>query len=71
MSLNSCCPCDISGVCPYNSESYGSCDYWCGAEEPQDDPTLWDDCPEAEDDFWIRSSEEIEPAPTDEVLGWE
>ena len=28
------CPCDIDGICPYISESYGSCEYWC-SEEPE------------------------------------
>ena len=49
MSLRQITPCDYSGVCPYNSEGYGSCEYWCGAEEPQDDPDEWfyDDEPES------------------------
>ena len=71
MSIKRNCPCDLDSVCPYESENWGSCEYWCGSEEPQDDPDLWDECPEAEDGFWIRSSEEIEPAPADEVLGWD
>ena len=51
MSLRQITPCDYSGVCPYNSEGYGSCEYWCGAEEPQDYPEAWecgvDDEPES------------------------
>ena len=42
MSLRQITPCDYSGVCPYNSEGYGSCEYWCGAEEPQDYPEAWE-----------------------------
>ena len=65
MSVRNNCPCDLDGVCPYESESYGSCEYWCGGEEPQDDPIEW------ENGFWIRSTEEAELAPADEVWGWD
>jgi len=30
------CPCDIDGICPYDSEHDYTCEYWCG-----DDPE-WD-----------------------------
>ncbi len=43
MSLRKITPCDFDGICPYNSESYGSCEYWCGAEEPDDTPELSED----------------------------
>lgn len=32
--LSKWCPCDIDGFCPYDSENYDSCEYWCG-EEPE------------------------------------
>ena len=48
MSLRRETPCDF-GPCPYNSESGGSCEYWCGAEEPQDYPEAWE-CGVDEDD---------------------
>ena len=38
MSLRKVKPCDCDGICPYESESYGTCEYWCGADEPQDIP---------------------------------
>jgi hypothetical protein len=41
MSLLNNCPCDLDGVCPYESDSWGSCEYWCGSEEPQDEPDEW------------------------------
>lgn len=44
MSIKRCCPCDVDGVCPYadmHSGYMGSCEYWCGAEEPQDNPSDW------------------------------
>ena len=45
MNLMKVTPCDHSGVCPYNAETSGSCEYWCGASEPADDPEVWeDDC---------------------------
>ncbi len=38
MSLRRTTPCDCDGICPYDSENYGTCEYWCGANEPQDIP---------------------------------
>ena len=46
------CPCDIDGICPYadmHSGYMGSCEYWCGAEEPQDEPGRWDIEPSRDD----------------------
>lgn len=56
MSLRHETPCD-HGPCPYESESWGSCEYWCGSEEPQDEPDDW---------FY-----DDDPPPADEVLGWD
>lgn len=36
MSLRLITPCDNSGVCPYNAEVYGTCEYWCGQDEPEE-----------------------------------
>ncbi|MBR4155423.1 MAG: hypothetical protein IKU01_01790 [Bacteroidales bacterium] len=47
MSIRLATPCDCEGICPYESEQWADCEYWCGAEEPQDDPTIW----EEEDDY--------------------
>ena len=38
MSLRSCTPCDYDGICPYDAEYYHTCEYWCGADEPEDYP---------------------------------
>ena len=65
MSVRSNCPCDLDGVCPYDSETNDSCEYWCGADEPQDNPAEW------EFGLLILSPEEVEPAPADEVWGGE
>jgi len=35
MSLRKETPCDF-GPCPYDAEYYYTCEYWCGAEEPED-----------------------------------
>lgn len=35
MSLRAETPCDY-GTCPYEAEYHYTCEYWCGAEEPQD-----------------------------------
>ena len=46
MSLRKMTPCDCDGICPYEDMHSGymnSCEYWCGANEPQDDPTDWYD----------------------------
>ena len=48
MSLRWSTPCDepdpMTGrhICPYaNGGDYVDCEYWCGAEEPEDDPEDW------------------------------
>ena len=61
MSLRRDTPCD-HGPCPYEAEYNYECEYWCGAEEPQDYPEAWE-CGIAPEDF--------EPAPADEVTGWD
>lgn len=42
MSLRKLTPCDlkIDGqfICPYGAESMNDCEYYCGADEPEDDP---------------------------------
>ena len=38
MSLRKDCPCDLDGFCPYDAEYSYSCEYWCGADEPEDYP---------------------------------
>ena len=48
MSLRKETPCD-HGECPYNAEYYYTCEYWCGAEEPEDYPE--DDYDYPEDDY--------------------
>lgn len=50
MSLRKDTPCDIDGICPYESGEYCSCEYWCGADEPQDYPEI-DIFPD-EDEIW-------------------
>lgn len=64
MSLRRETPCDF-GPCPYDSETNDSCEYWCGADEPEDNPTEW------EFGCFIFDPVEVEPAPADEVLGWD
>ena len=54
MSLRNWTPCDEPDMdghhCPYTDDGdYVNCEYWCGAEEPQDDPEIWE---EDEDDDW-------------------
>ncbi len=40
MSLRKCTPCDCDGICPYDAEYSHDCEYWCGAEEPEDIPDI-------------------------------
>ena len=45
MSVRQHTPCD-DGVCPYadmHSGYWNSCEYWCGLEESEDDPEIWED----------------------------
>ena len=50
MSLRRHTPCDerdtITGlhICPYAYDgAYVNCEWWCGADEPEDDPSMWDE----------------------------
>jgi len=43
MSIKAVCPCDLDGICPYDAEYSSSCEYWCGAEEPEDYPDIDED----------------------------
>ena len=49
MSLASWTPCDEIGWdghhhCPYCEDGeYVNCEWYCGAEEPQDDPYEWEE----------------------------
>ena len=43
MSIRRECPCDIDGICPYESESWRTCEYWCGSDEPSDYPDIWEE----------------------------
>lgn len=38
MSLKLHTPCDTEGHCPYFAEYFSDCEYYCGAEEPEDYP---------------------------------
>ena len=42
MSLRRETPCDW-GECPYNAMYNCDCEYWCGADEPEDNPADWED----------------------------
>ena len=65
MSLRKNTPCDLDGICPYESGEYCSCEYWCGADEPQDNPEVWEE----------NSSEDDEECDGDcancELYAWE
>lgn len=43
MSIKFNCPCDVDGICPYEAEYSHDCEYWCGADEPYDEPDYIDD----------------------------
>ena len=48
--LRTCTPCD-DGICPYDAQYNRDCEYWCGAEEPQDDVEEWVEDEEEEDSY--------------------
>lgn len=56
MSLRNWTPCDEPDLdghhhCPYADDGdYVNCEYWCGAEEPQDDPEIWEE--DEEEEYW-------------------
>lgn len=66
MSLKNWTPCDEPDLegrhhCPYADDGdYVNCEWYCGAEEPQDSPEIWE---EEEDDGWDRW--ECEPSSDD------
>lgn len=62
MSLRRETPCDF-GPCPYDSETNDCCEYWCGADEPEDNPLEWE--------FGCLIPFPEEPAPANKVLGWD
>ena len=51
MSLRRETPCDF-GPCPYDSETNDSCEYWCGADEPEDYPEAWECGVDENEDGW-------------------
>ena len=51
MSIKLHTPCN-DGVRPYDAQYNHDCEWWCGAEEPEDLPEGWDEDGEVfEDDF--------------------
>lgn len=68
MSLKRFTPCD-DGVCPYAEEGdYVNCEWYCGAEEPQDYPTEMDADVMEELDRSERNSYEEDIKPLLELL---
>ena len=65
MSLRNWTPCDEPDMdgrhhCPYADDGdYVNCEYWCGAEEPQDDPEIWEEDEEDLED-WLSDEDEDE-----------
>lgn len=53
MSIKLSTPCDI-GLCPYDVEHGGECEWYCSEEEPQDDPEIWE-----EEDYYLDLSVEF------------
>ena len=46
MAIRQICPCDFDGICPYDVEYFKDCEYWCGADEPEDYPEYDEEDPE-------------------------
>lgn len=51
MSLRKETPCDF-GPCPYDAEYHSTCEYWCGAEEPEDFEDLIPSNFDEDEDGW-------------------
>lgn len=65
MSLRKQTPCDVyvdeEGFhhCPYAEDGdYVNCEYWCGAEEPEDYPEEYEEYEEDESDYEEEMEEE-------------
>ncbi len=72
MSIRKNTPCDLDGVCPYedmHSGYFNSCEYWCGTNEPQDNPALWAEEPQ-DPEFWPDEAE-LYPADAEDCIGWD
>ena len=65
MSLRNWTPCDEPDLegrhhCPYADDGdYVNCEYYCGAEEPQDDPEIWEEDEENLED-WLSDEDDDE-----------
>lgn len=43
MTLRLNTPCDIDGFCPYGAQYSNDCEWYCGAEEPEDNYKTWEE----------------------------
>ena len=43
MSISAFSPCSMDGICPYAAMYNCDCEYYCGVDEPQDDPAIWEE----------------------------
>lgn len=65
MSLKNWTPCDEPDLeghhhCPYAEDGdYVNCEYWCGAEKPQDNPEIWEEDEEDLED-WFSDEDDDE-----------
>lgn len=48
MAIRKNTPCDFDGICPYDAMYNNDCEYWCGADEPEDTPEIWEEEDEVE-----------------------
>lgn len=61
MSLKRETPCDWM-KCPYDAQNMADCEFHCGADEPQDDPEVWEEN-EADEErkaIWLIIEDAIE-----------
>jgi hypothetical protein len=65
MSLRNWTPCDEPDLegrhhCPYADDGdYVNCEWYCGAEEPQDNPEVWEEDEEDLED-WLSDDDDEE-----------
>ncbi len=59
MSLRLNTPCDCDGFCPYDAEYFSSCEWFCGADEPEDyPPEDWEE-EDCDDEYYEEDSIEM------------
>lgn len=77
MSLKNWTPCDEPDLegrhhCPYaENGDYVNCEYWCGADEPEDNPEDWEEEEDPYDKWDCEPSRDDWDEPSDLDMGFD